>query len=115
LIFTNIPAACTVIRVTYVVRDHERNTKRFVTKTFPTIADHEISYTTSHDSSEIKAFATSPSKARQAILREVTNDTSTKRFVEIWIGTQIEASLDVTKYHDVFHTEGEFVDHHNRP
>ncbi|KAJ8590553.1 alpha/beta-hydrolase [Rhizopogon salebrosus TDB-379] len=94
-----------VVRVTYAVRDHERNIKRSVTKTFPLIPDHETTYATSHDSSEIKSFATSPSKSRQAILREVANGSSTKRFVEVWTGTQIEASLDVTKYHDVFLTD----------
>ena len=55
-----------VVRVTYVVRDHERNIKRSLTKTIPLTADHEISYVTSHDSSEIKAFATSPSKSRSS-------------------------------------------------
>ncbi|KAG1756952.1 Alpha/Beta hydrolase protein [Suillus occidentalis] len=93
-----------VARVTYSVRDHERNTIQSLTKTFPggITSDH---HTTSHDSSEVKAFTTSPSKSRQAILREISNGTSTKRFVEIWAGTQIEASLDVTKYHDAFHTD----------
>ncbi|KAG1801305.1 Alpha/Beta hydrolase protein [Suillus variegatus] len=76
-----------VARVTYSVRDHDRNIKRYLTKTF----DNQC--TTSHDSSEIKAFATSPSKSRQAILREVANS---KRFVEIWAGTQLEASLDAS-------------------
>ncbi|KAG0694260.1 Alpha/Beta hydrolase protein [Suillus ampliporus] len=97
-----------VARVAYSVRDHEHNTKRSLTKTFPIItseADQQITSASSHDSSEVKAFITSPSKSRQAILREVTNGTGTKRFVEIWAGTQIEASLDVTKYHDVFHTD----------
>jgi acylaminoacyl-peptidase len=98
--------ACTVARVTYSVRDHERNTVQSLTKTFSggITSDH---HTTSHDSSEVKAFATSPSKSRQAILREISNGTSTKRFVEIWAGAQIEASLDVTKYHDAFHTDSE--------
>ncbi|KAG2751637.1 hypothetical protein P692DRAFT_201863756 [Suillus brevipes Sb2] len=93
-----------VARVTYSVRDHERNTVQSLTKTFPggITSDH---HTTSHDSSEVKAFATSHSKSRQAILREISNGTSTKRFVEIWAGAQIEASLDVTKYHDAFHTD----------
>ncbi|KAG0694165.1 Alpha/Beta hydrolase protein [Suillus ampliporus] len=95
-----------VVRVTYSARDHERNTKQSLTKTFPVFtSDDQITSAISHDSSEVKAFATSPSKSRQAILREVTNTTGTKRFVEIWAGTQIEASLDVTKYHDVFHTD----------
>ncbi|KAG2344178.1 hypothetical protein BDR05DRAFT_999333 [Suillus weaverae] len=58
--------------------------------------------TTSHDSSEVKAFATSPSKSRQAILREASG----KRFVEIWAGTQLlEASLDVSNYHQAFLTD----------
>ncbi|KAG2146235.1 Alpha/Beta hydrolase protein [Suillus clintonianus] len=93
-----------VARVTYAVRDHERNIIRSLTKTISggITSDHHI---TSHDSLEVKAFTTSPSKSRQAILREVANGTSTKRFVEIWAGTQIEASLDVTKYHDAFHTD----------
>ncbi|KAG1898892.1 Alpha/Beta hydrolase protein [Suillus fuscotomentosus] len=85
-----------VARVTYSVRDHDRNIKRYLTKTF----DNQC--TTSHDSSEIKAFATSPSKSRQAILREVANS---KRFVEIWAGTQLEASLDVSNYHQAFLTD----------
>ncbi|KAG2741398.1 hypothetical protein P692DRAFT_201857504 [Suillus brevipes Sb2] len=93
-----------VARITYSVRDHERNTIRSLTKTFTGWITSEH-HTASHDSSEIKAFATSPSKSRQAILREVSNGTNTKRFVEIWAGTQIEASLDVTKYHDAFHTD----------
>ncbi|KAG2113986.1 Alpha/Beta hydrolase protein [Suillus cothurnatus] len=90
-------------RVTYSVRDQERNITRSLTKTFlgGITSDHQA---TSHDSSEVKAFTTSPSKSRQAILREVANGASTKRFVEIWAGTQIEASLDVTNYHDAFHT-----------
>ncbi|KAG1744589.1 Alpha/Beta hydrolase protein [Suillus paluster] len=95
-----------VVRVTYSVRDHERNIKRSLTKTFPVItSDDQITSAITHDSSEVKAFTTSPSKSRQAILREVGNGTHTKRFVEIWAGTQMEASLDVTKYHDVFHTD----------
>ncbi|KAG1795267.1 Alpha/Beta hydrolase protein [Suillus variegatus] len=91
-------------RVTYTIRDHERNITRSLTKTFPGGfgSDHQI---TSHDSSEVMAFRTSPSKSRQAVLREVADGTSTKRFVEIWAGIQIEASLDVTKYHDAFHTD----------
>ncbi|KAG1902336.1 Alpha/Beta hydrolase protein [Suillus fuscotomentosus] len=78
-----------------------RNITRSLTKTFPEGigSDHQ---TTSHDSFEVKAFRTSPSKSRQAVLREVAHGTSTKRFVEIWAGIQIEASLDVTKYHDCF-------------
>lgn len=85
-----------VARVTYSVRDHDRNIKRYLTKTF----DNQC--TTSHDSSEIKASTTSPSKTRQAILREVANN---KRFVEIWAGSQLEASLDVSNYHQAFLTD----------
>ncbi|KAG1869408.1 hypothetical protein DFJ58DRAFT_765969 [Suillus subalutaceus] len=85
-----------VTRVTYSIRDHDRNIKRYLTKT----SDNQC--TTSHDSSEVKAFKTSPSKSRQAILREVANS---KRFVEIWAGTQLEASLDVSNYHQAFLTD----------
>ncbi|KIK35388.1 hypothetical protein CY34DRAFT_17047 [Suillus luteus UH-Slu-Lm8-n1] len=48
------------------------------------------------------ASATSPSKTRQAILREVAYY---KRFVEIWAGSQLEASLDVSNYHQAFLTD----------
>ncbi|KAG2344168.1 alpha/beta-hydrolase [Suillus weaverae] len=84
-----------IARVTYSVRDHDRNIKRNLTKTF------DDQCTTSHDSSEVKAFATSPSKSRQAILREANS----KRFVEIWAGSQLEASLDVSNYHQAFLTD----------
>ena len=94
------------MRITYLVRDHQRNIKRSITKTFPIIDD--TSSTIALDSSEIKA---STSKSRQVVLREVSNsDSGTKRFVEVWAASQLEASLDVTKYHDVFHTDGEFTD-----
>ncbi|KIM65541.1 hypothetical protein SCLCIDRAFT_22710 [Scleroderma citrinum Foug A] len=103
-----------VVRVTYSVRDHERNTKRPLVKTF-TLSRPEshlsdwaiLSSTVSYDSSDIQAFVLSPSKKYQAILRETCdpNDSGKKRFVEVWSNSKLEASLDVTKHHGPFHTD----------
>ncbi|KAG1723320.1 hypothetical protein EDB19DRAFT_364319 [Suillus lakei] len=83
----------------YSVQDHDRN-----------ISHKDIrprqSYNNPFDSSEVKAFATCPSKSHQAILREVVN---TKRFVEIWAGSQLEASLEVTNYHQAFLTDDTYT------
>ncbi|KAH7927715.1 alpha beta-hydrolase [Leucogyrophana mollusca] len=86
-----------VLRVTYSVRDNERNAKKSVTKTFSLNGGSPV---TAQESPEIKASTTSLSTERQAILREA----SEKRFVEIWAGAQLEACLEVTKAHGEFHT-----------
>ncbi|KAF9228216.1 alpha/beta-hydrolase [Gyrodon lividus] len=115
--FISNNSTTTVIRVSYSIRDHERNVKRSVTKTFvlaaPELApDSSIltSATTTQESSEIQAFVVSPSKKCQAILREVSDSNSggKKRYVEVWANSQLEASLEVTKRHGQFHTDEYF-------
>ncbi|KAF8838080.1 alpha/beta-hydrolase [Paxillus ammoniavirescens] len=112
--FISNTSTSTAIRVSYSIRDHERNVKRNVTKTFilprqELAADSSIS-TTTEESSEIQAFLVSPSRERQAILREVsdTNGGGKKRYVEVWRNSQLEASLEVSKRHGQFHTDEYF-------
>ena len=102
-----------VVRVSYSIRDHERNVKRSVTKTLTldgpdsAIDFPVLSSTINQDSAEIVAFLSAPSEKRHAILREVSDAHSTKkRYVEVWAGAQLEASLEVTNQHGQFHTDG---------
>ncbi|KAL4071637.1 Alpha/Beta hydrolase protein [Scleroderma yunnanense] len=102
-------ATSAVVRVTYSIRDHERNTKRQLIKTF-TLSRPESDWTilstiVSHESSDIQASALSSSKTYQAILREICDSNEKKRFVEVWTNSQLVASLDVTKHHGPFHTD----------
>ncbi|KAH7927981.1 alpha beta-hydrolase [Leucogyrophana mollusca] len=97
-----------VIHVTYSIRDHERNIKRSVAKTYFVVdGGRSVVPPTHHEASDIVGFAISPSKTRQAILREASdqNGSGKKRFVEIWSGTRLEALHDVTKTHGAFHTD----------
>ena len=99
-----------VVRISYSIRDHERNIKRSVTKTLTiggSIDSPVLSSTISQDPSEILAFLPAPSEKRHAILREVSDANGVKkRYVEVWSGTHLEASLEVTKQHGQFHTDG---------
>ena len=66
-----------------------------------------ISSTINQDPSEIVAFLSAPSEKHHAILREVSDPTGAKkRYVEVWSGVHLEASLEVTKQHGQFHTDG---------
>lgn len=58
-------------------------------------------------SPEVVASAISPSGKLTATLRE-TNSGERKRFVEIWDGERLEASVNVTKAHGAFYVDGEF-------
>jgi hypothetical protein len=58
-------------------------------------------------SPEVVASAISPSGKLSAILCETNSAGDKKRFVEIWEGERLEASVNVTKAHGVFYTDGE--------
>jgi hypothetical protein len=58
-------------------------------------------------SPEVVASASSPSGKLTAILRETNTAGDKRRFVEIWDGDRLEASVNVTKAHGVFYTDGE--------
>ncbi|KIJ61708.1 hypothetical protein HYDPIDRAFT_115515 [Hydnomerulius pinastri MD-312] len=116
--FVQVNSTATIIRVSYSFPDHERGTRRSVTKTFTLSRpgsdelDFEpiLTSTTTQDSSDIQAFAVSRSRKYQAILREITDPDGggKKRFVEIWADLRLVASLDVTKAHGQFHTDDVF-------
>ncbi|KAI6003273.1 Alpha/Beta hydrolase protein [Pisolithus orientalis] len=106
-----------VIRVSYSVRDHERDTKRSISKTFTLTRPESqpvdwtlVSSTVYQDASDVQASVLSPSKKRQAILREIAEPSNgvKKRFVEIWADSRLEASLEVTKRHGPFHPDDYF-------
>jgi hypothetical protein len=58
-------------------------------------------------SPEVVASTISPSGKLTAILRETNSAGDKKRFVEIWDGERLEASVNVTKAHGVFYKDGE--------
>jgi acylaminoacyl-peptidase len=94
------------------LQDHTRNAKRTTSKTFfikSSRSDGSFTVVASPAqdvSPEVVASAISPSGKLTAILRE-TNSGDRKRFVEIWEGERLEASVNVSKTHGAFYAEGE--------
>ena len=103
---------CTIVlQVVSSTQDHTRNANRATSKTFfiqPNRSDGTFTVIASAAqdvSPEVIATAVSPSSKLTAILRE-TQSAEKKRFVEIWEGERLEASVEVTKTHGVFYTDG---------
>ncbi|KIJ41939.1 hypothetical protein M422DRAFT_171727 [Sphaerobolus stellatus SS14] len=92
----------TRVLVTTSIRDHVRNTKRTAVKHVIALGS-DVEVTSSQDSADALASVPSPSGRRLGVLREVSDGSSKKRFVEVWLGNQLEASKEVTKTHDDFH------------
>jgi hypothetical protein len=92
--------------------DHTRNAKRTTSKTFFIKSNRSdgsftvVASPAQDVSPEVVASAISPSGKLAAILRE-TNTGDKKRFVEIWEGERLEASVNVTKTHGPFYSDGE--------
>jgi hypothetical protein len=101
-----------VIQVISSSQDHTRNAKRTTSKTFFIKSNRSdgsftvVASSAQDVSPEVVASAISPSGKLTAILRE-TNAGDKKRFVEIWEGERLEASVNVTKTHGPFYTDGE--------
>src|SRR5260221_3245 len=101
-----------VVQVVSSSQDHTRNAKRTASKTFFIKSSRSdgsftaIASPAQDVSPEVVASAISPSGKLTAILRE-TNAGDKKRFVEIWEGERLEASVTVTKAHGTFYTDGE--------
>jgi len=101
-----------VIQVISSSPDHTRNAKRTTSKTFFIKSNRSdgsftvVASPAQDVSPEVVASAISPSGKLTAILRE-TNTGDKKRFVEIWEGERLEASVNVTKTHGPFYTDGE--------
>jgi Acylamino-acid-releasing enzyme, N-terminal domain len=94
-------------------QDHSRNAKRTTSKTFFVKSNRSdgtftvIASPSQDVSPEVVASASSPSGKLTAILRETNSAADKRRFVEIWDGDRLEASVNVTKAHGVFYTDGE--------
>ena len=101
-----------VVQVVSSSQDHTRNAKRTTTKTFFIKSSRSdgsftvIASPAQDVSPEVVASSISPSGKLTALLRE-TNSGDKKRFVEIWEGERLEASVTVTKTHGAFYTDGE--------
>lgn len=101
-----------VVQVVSSSQDHTRNAKRTTSKTFFIKSSRSdgsftvIASPAQDVSPEVVASAISPSGKLTALLRE-TNSGDKKRFVEIWEGERLEASVTVTKTHGAFYTDGE--------
>ncbi|KAI0266234.1 alpha/beta-hydrolase [Gloeopeniophorella convolvens] len=98
-----------VVQVVSSSRDHTRNAKRTTSKTFfldsnANGAVNVIPSASQDVSPEVVASATSPSGKLTVILRE-TNSGDKKRFVEVWEGERLEASVDVTGTHGSFYAD----------
>ena len=98
-----------VIRVTFSKQDHERNIKRYISKTIFVKGPNTVSASFAQDASDIKASTVSPSKSRVAILRETSDQDKKKRFIEIWAGDRLEASQEVSSTHGAFLTGGKLI------
>lgn len=100
-----------VLQVVSSTQDHIRNANRTTSKTFfiqPNRSNGTFTVIASAAqdvSPEVIATAVSPSGKLTAILRE-TNPAEKKRFVEIWEDERLEASVEVTKVHGAFYTDG---------
>ncbi|KAH9991913.1 alpha/beta-hydrolase [Russula vinacea] len=102
-----------VVQVVSSSQDHSRNAKRTTSKTFFLKSNRSdgtftvIASPSQDVSPEVVASASSPSGKLTAILRETNTAGDKRRFVEIWDGDRLEASVNVTKAHGVFYTDGE--------
>jgi hypothetical protein len=113
LICYRINHAIPVIQVVSTLQDHTRNAKRTTSKTFFTKSSRSdrtftvIASPSQDVSPEVVASAISPSGKLTAILRETNSAGDKKRFVEVWEGERLEASVNVTKAHGVFYADGQ--------
>lgn len=100
-----------VIQVLSTSQDHTRNAKRTTSKTFFVKSSRSdgtftvIASPSQDVSPEVVASAISPSGKLTTILRETDSAGDKKRFVEVWEGERLEASVNVTKVHGVFYTD----------
>jgi len=102
-----------VVQVVSTSQDHTRNAKRTTSKTFFIKSSRSdgtftvIASPSQDVSPEVVASAISYSGKLTTILRETNSAGDKKRFVEVWEGERLEASVNVTKAHGVFYTDGE--------
>ncbi|TCD66245.1 hypothetical protein EIP91_001608 [Steccherinum ochraceum] len=95
------------LRVTSRFPDFDRKTYRTSIHTY-VVTNDKVFSTFSPDTPNIVVSTSSPSGKRLAAFREVAENGSTKRFVEIWTENRLEASVEVTKTHGAFYTDDIF-------
>ncbi|GJJ12040.1 hypothetical protein Clacol_006281 [Clathrus columnatus] len=95
------------IRVDTSVRDFLRKTKRTISKNIITVSPDTVVTSSVHDSTNALASVPSYSGKRLGVLRETFDGTTKKRYVEVWRGSKLEASKDVTTTHEDFHLHPE--------
>ncbi|KAI0077008.1 alpha beta-hydrolase [Panus rudis PR-1116 ss-1] len=94
-----------VLRVGTSMHDHVRNSRRANSQTFVIAGDTVIAGIPTEADDVVKSTI-SPSRAKLAILKEVTDDSSPdgkKRLVEIWEKGKVVAAADVTQTHGSFY------------
>ncbi|KAJ3506311.1 hypothetical protein NLJ89_g6942 [Agrocybe chaxingu] len=91
------------IQVSYSARDHVRNTKRTLARSF--VISDTITSTILQDTPDVVAQITSDSGKTRAVLRAVKSDKGTIRYVEVWADGYLQASLDVTDQHGDFYAD----------
>ena len=102
-----------VVQVVSTSQDHTRNAKRTTSKTFFIKSSRSdgtftvIASPSQDVSPEVVASAISYSGKLTTILRETNSAGDKKQFVEVWEGERLEVSVNVTKAHGVFYTDGE--------
>ncbi|EJD44016.1 alpha/beta-hydrolase [Auricularia subglabra TFB-10046 SS5] len=97
---------CVMIRLTSSVRDHTRNAKRGLFKHL-VVTPSAVHSSFSESSPDVLLSTTSTGKL-VAYLRESETGGSKKRFVEVWSGSKLVASKEVTKVHGEFYTDDFF-------
>lgn len=98
----------TAIQLTSSFLDHTRNTNRSINTTL-IVTDASVTALPQQRDSTVVGHVLSPSQARSAVLREVTENSKPKRYVEIWNHNALEAMIDVSDAHGAFYTDGEFT------
>ncbi|CAA7262322.1 unnamed protein product [Cyclocybe aegerita] len=93
------------IQVSYSARDHVRNTKRTLARSFVISGSNSITSTTLQDTPDVVAQIASDSGKKRAVLRAVKSDKGTARYVELWVDGYLQVSLDVTDQHGDFYAD----------
>ncbi|VDC02763.1 unnamed protein product [Peniophora sp. CBMAI 1063] len=94
------------ISVTSSTQDFTRNTKRTAARTIFPLPDGGIASGPTLDiSPEVKLSYRSCSGDVKAIFREAGAGESKKRYIEVWTGDALIASIEATEAHDAFYTD----------
>ncbi|KZV61022.1 alpha/beta-hydrolase [Peniophora sp. CONT] len=94
------------ISVTSSTQDFTRNTKRNAARTIFPLPDGSIASGPTLDvSSTVQLSYRSCSGDVKAIFRETGTGDSKKRYIEVWTGDALIASIEATEAHDAFYTD----------